>query len=95
MEDKQALVFASDLGIGEVQLKDSRWARRYVSVDEREPQIRQMIDILQVGDIVRVNPSQVGSASASPTWQLTQLQIFRCTDCHGPERRGARCSRWL
>ena len=73
VEDKRAFVFASDLGIGEVQLKDSRWARRYVSVDEREPQIRQMIDILQVGDIVRVNPSQVGSASASPTWQLTQL----------------------
>ena len=73
VEDKRAFVFASDLGIGEVQLGDSRWARRYISVDEREPQIRQMSDILQVGDIVRVNPSQVGSASASPTWQLTQL----------------------
>ena len=30
VEDKRALVFASDLGIGEVQLKDSRWARHYL-----------------------------------------------------------------
>ena len=73
VEDERALVFASDLGIGEVQLTDSRWARRYVSVDERGPRIRQMSDILQVGDIVRVNPRQVAGAGAAPTWLLTQL----------------------
>ena len=73
VEDERALVFASDLGIGEVQLTDSRWARLYVSVDERGPRIRQMSDILQVGDIVRVNPRQVAGAGAAPTWLLTQL----------------------
>ena len=73
VEDERALVFASDLGIGEVQLTDSRWARLYVSVDERGPRIRQMSDILQVGDIVRVNPRQVADAGAAPTWLLTQL----------------------
>ena len=73
VEDERALVFASDLGIGEVQLTDSRWARRYVSVDERGPRIRQMSDILQVGDIVRVNPRQVAGAGTAPTWLLTQL----------------------
>jgi penicillin-binding protein 1A len=73
VEDKRALVFASDLGNGEVQLADSRWARRYLSVDERGPRIRQMSDILQVGDIVRVNPRQVAGAGSAPTWLLTQL----------------------
>lgn len=73
VEDERALVFASDLGIGEVQLTDSRWARLYVSVDERGPRIRQMSDILQGGDIVRVNPRQVAGAGAAPTWLLTQL----------------------
>ena len=73
VEDERALVFASDLGIGEVQLTDSRWARLYVSVDERGPRIRQMSDVLQVGDIVRVNPRQVAGAGSAPTWLLTQL----------------------
>lgn len=73
VEDKRAMVFASGLGIGEVQLAYSLWARRYVSVDERGPRIRQLGDVLQVGDIVRVNPDRVANASASPTWLLTQL----------------------
>ena len=57
VQDQSALVLASDLGLGELQLADSRWARTYISVDERGPSVRQMSDIVQVGDIVRVNPS--------------------------------------
>ena len=71
--EERALVFANNLGLGEVQLADSRWARRYISVDELGPRIRQMSDILRVGDIVRINPEQTASSSALPTWLLTQL----------------------
>ena len=73
VQDQSALVLASDLGFGELQLADSRWARTYISVDERGPSVRQMSDIVQVGDIVRVNPSGSENAESVPTWRLTQL----------------------
>ena len=73
VQDQSALVLARDLGFGELHLADSRWARAYISVDERGPRVRQMSDIVQVGDVVRVNPSGSENTGSVPTWRLTQL----------------------
>ncbi|MEC8492575.1 MAG: transglycosylase domain-containing protein, partial [Pseudomonadota bacterium] len=73
VQDQSALVMARDLGFGELQLADSRWARAYISVNERGPRVRQMSDIVQVGDVVRVNPSGSENTGSVPTWRLTQL----------------------
>ncbi len=73
VQDQSALVLARDIGFGELHLADSRWARAYISVDELGPRVRQMSDIVQVGDIVRVNPSGSENAGSVPTWRLTQL----------------------
>ena len=73
VQDQSAFVLARDIGFGELHLADSRWARAYISVDELGPRVRQMSDIVQVGDIVRVNPSGSENAGSVPTWRLTQL----------------------
>lgn len=78
VKEDHALVFAGRVGIGKIRLADSRWARAYVSVDERGPRPQRMSDIVAVGDIIRLNISDTGNQTGTepnsqPTWLLTQL----------------------
>ena len=78
VKDDHALVLAADARIGKIQFADSRWARTYISVDERGPRPQRMSDIVAVGDIIRVNTADVenntGTAPGNPPiWLLTQL----------------------
>lgn len=73
--DNEALVLTAELGPGIVKLADSGWARTYLSVNERGPRPRRIKDILNVGDIIRVNAKAPLNEQPSelPVWPLTQL----------------------
>ena len=78
VKDDHALVLAADARIGKIQFADSRWARSYISVDERGPRPQRMSDIVAVGDIIRVNTTDAENNTGTapdntPTWLLTQL----------------------
>ncbi len=64
--ERAATVYAR--GVGEVRIDWAglSWARRHVDADHRAPAPRRAADVLQPGDIVRVQ--RVGSG-----WRLTQL----------------------
>ncbi len=84
-----ALVLASQAGLGRLRLADSRWARAYISVDERGPRPTKMSQILQVGDIVRV---ETGAANSSLATQDSiqdsdEERVFLLTQL--PEIQGA------
>ena len=78
VSEDHALVFTADVGIGKIRLADSRWARAYVSVDERGPRPQRMSDIVAVGDIIRLNIAYADNETGAepyddPIWLLTQL----------------------
>lgn len=55
---------------GALTFDEARWARRYISPDERGPAPKSLLDLLQPGDVIRVR------ALDSGLWRLTP--ILRC-----------------
>jgi penicillin-binding protein 1A len=60
------LVF-QDGSSGTLDFAEARWARRYVSPDERGPAPKSMLDLLKPGDVIRARATESG------TWRLTQI----------------------
>ncbi len=53
-EKKQANIMLRNEQVGIIPIKQLRWAREYVSADERGDYVRKVEDVLSVGDIILV-----------------------------------------
>ena len=51
-------------------LKDSRWARTYIDVDNRGPRVSDLTTVIAPGDIIRIQPVE---KNGTTTWRLAQL----------------------
>lgn len=50
----------------ELQWEEARWARRYISADERGPPPKSLAEVLKAGDLIRLRQGKNG-------WRLAQL----------------------
>lgn len=50
----------------ELQWEEARWARRYISADERGPPPKSLAEVLKAGDLIRLRQGENG-------WRLAQL----------------------
>lgn len=41
---------------GQIELAEITWARRYIDANKRGPQVKQVLDVLAVGDVIWVKP---------------------------------------
>jgi len=65
--DEQRAITQQANGVRQtLAFSDSTWAREYIHVDLRGPALDNMLDVLKVGDIIRVHLKD-------DAWQLTQL----------------------
>lgn len=76
IKDNQADIFIKEIGPASLSLDSFKWARKKLSTNSRGPQPKQISDVFQVGDIIRVEKL------TAETWQLAQL----------PEAQGAMVS---
>ena len=60
----------SDQNEHTLTLKDSRWARTYIDVDNRGPRVSDLTTVIAPGDIIRIQPV---SKNGTTTWRLAQL----------------------
>lgn len=58
---------------GALPFDEARWARRYISADERGPSPKSLLDLLKPGDVIRVR------ATDSGLWRLTQIPAVQGT----------------
>lgn len=54
-DEKNAQIILEDGSLGIIKLNDLKWARKYISVNEKGPVIRKISDVLSVSDIILVN----------------------------------------
>lgn len=64
--DAAELLF-QDGTTGSMPFEEARWARRYVSADERGPSPKSMLDLLKPGDLIRARAVESGA------WRLAQI----------------------
>jgi penicillin-binding protein 1A len=67
----QAQVYLGDGETIVIPLEGLSWARPYIDEDRRGPEPQQAGDVLQAGDVVRVQ--QTASTAAEPGWRLAQV----------------------
>jgi penicillin-binding protein 1A len=67
VEDDLARIYSSDFGLLEVPWEGMRWARRFVSANQRGAAPARPADVLQAGDIIRLQ------AAAPGEWRLAQV----------------------
>lgn len=70
VEEKNAKVIDSDQNEHTLTLKDSRWARTYIDVDNRGPRVSDLTTVIAPGDIIRIQPVE---KNGTTTWRLAQL----------------------
>jgi penicillin-binding protein 1A len=54
-DEKNAQIILEDGSLGIIKLNDLKWARKYISVNEKGPVIHKISDVLNVSDIILVN----------------------------------------
>jgi penicillin-binding protein 1A len=64
---ESAELLFQDGSSGTLDFAEARWARRYVSADERGPAPRTMLELLKPGDVIRARATESGA------WRLAQL----------------------
>jgi penicillin-binding protein 1A len=64
---ESAELLFQDGSSGTLNFEEARWARRYVSADERGPAPRSMLELLKPGDVIRTRATESGA------WRLTQI----------------------
>ena len=67
LNDENTFVFKEDEAIVEIPFDNLKWARTYISENQRGPEIKQPSDALNIGDIVMVQQLDDGN------WRLAQL----------------------
>ena len=85
VSDESATVALSSTQVISLDLRAVRWARQFIDVDTRGPAIRSVVDVLAVGDVIRIQdlglqpvPETEAADSDEPpplqqTWRLAQL----------------------
>lgn len=58
---ENATVLLKDGSEGTLELKEATWARRYLSPDSRGATPKSLDDVVKVGDLIRVRPSEAGA----------------------------------
>ena len=63
-EDEQAVYAYTDQGnIAFIPWEKLNWARRYLTENQRGPELEKVSDILKLGDIIRITPDRTGCTS--------------------------------
>ena len=70
---ESADLLLQDGSTGALTFDEARWARRYISADERGPAPKSLLDLLQPGDVIRVRALESG------LWRLTQIPTVQGT----------------
>ena len=86
VDEQGADALLGDGSRGRIAMAEMSWARRYLDVDRRGPPPERPSDVVQVGDVVRVEaiaePAEAGEAESAgddpeaepaPAWRLAQL----------------------
>lgn len=63
-EEQQAVYAYTDQGnIAFIPWEKLNWARRYLTENQRGPEIEKVSDVLNIGDIIRITPDRTGCTS--------------------------------
>lgn len=53
-EDTTAQVILEDGALGEINLEELKWARKFIGANEKGPRVRKASDVLEIGDVILV-----------------------------------------